>query len=344
MTANNIFAALESAGRAILGSDAKALENGKLFAARLGDRVPEAKREIRIVAQALTDGISTQLKMQSAERNLVKDRIVKRLEDQHGYRQELARQAVDLIDRLVNGETAVVAEPAVVNLTRNLEAKAAEVSGAAAQAAIQSASAAPPQVAATAPKVGKGMVMLALLIAGSTLIFPAPMMTAFAYSYSGKTYFDQNMSEVLVLSFWLATPFGLLIAANGFSGAKLAAYFLLASAVARLSILLIAKEAEAVDLGLLAGIIAGAGIALVVVKVIEARGAYLGAASAGGILALAALLLCTLGMQERLSSLMDSYVLNPWAFPAVIAGGAIGGLVSAATGKLFQRLSSRFSR
>jgi hypothetical protein len=337
MTAPDMFLALETAGRAILGSDEKALDNGKLFSARLGDRVPEAKREIRIIAQALADGVSTQLRGIPAERSLAKAQIVKRLEDQHGYRQELAQRAVDLIDRLVNGETAVpvaAAAPEIpaipsVNIAPNLITVA--------HAVTPTASDAPPKTVATSATGAKITHVLAFLMSLATMTFPSQSLHAFDYFLPTNDYFISNTQQVFVLSFWLALPFGLLIAAKGSSGAIWAAAYLSVVAIARVSSLAWFEEAKPVEFWASAGLLVGFCGAVLVAKLLEARGTFISAVSAGGVAALLTLLFCTLGRSQEIADRSFDYIFNPLTPPVAAVAGALGGLFSAAIARLIMR-------
>lgn len=112
MTETDPVAAVEAAAFAILAADPDALSSGKSFAARLGDRAPSARRENRILMQALADGASL-LRTATGDRQFVRAQLVTRLENEHGYRTDLAQWAVSLADRLIHGAGPAVHQPPV---------------------------------------------------------------------------------------------------------------------------------------------------------------------------------------------------------------------------------------
>lgn len=157
MTETDPLAAVEAAARAILEKDAKALDNPKTFGARLGDRAPAAKRDIRILAQTLADGAAGQLRAASGDRTLLKAQFAKRLEDQHGFRDDLARWAVDVVDRLIHGGAAPAAPiaPAPVSVPQPVDLTVAAPVPAAPAAAMPTAAMPTVAVEAQASPVGR---------------------------------------------------------------------------------------------------------------------------------------------------------------------------------------------
>ncbi len=106
--------AVAEAARAIIAADGiEALYNSRLFAARLGDRVPTAKRETRVLGQALADGVVSRIHEAGTGRKLILPQLASQIEDAHGYQRELTLWAVMLVDSLLSGETMPVTSPAL---------------------------------------------------------------------------------------------------------------------------------------------------------------------------------------------------------------------------------------
>ncbi len=105
--------AVAEAARAIIAADGiEALYNSRVFAARLGDRVPTAKRETRVLGQALADGVVSRIREAGAGRKLILPQLASQIEDAHGYQRELTLWAVMLVDSLLSGETMPMTSPA----------------------------------------------------------------------------------------------------------------------------------------------------------------------------------------------------------------------------------------
>jgi hypothetical protein len=100
-------AACEKAAAEGVPADAEA---ARRFTAALLDRVPDARLPVRVLAQALGDGLAREIARDIGDLGLLEARLSQRLETDHGYRADLSTWAVATIAAMARGEPAPRAE------------------------------------------------------------------------------------------------------------------------------------------------------------------------------------------------------------------------------------------
>lgn len=107
-------AACEKAAAEGVPADAEA---ARRFTAALLDRVPDARLPVRVLAQALADGLAREIARDIGDLGLLEARLSQRLEADHGYRADLSAWAVATIAAMARGEPAPRAEAPPVPAT-----------------------------------------------------------------------------------------------------------------------------------------------------------------------------------------------------------------------------------
>ncbi len=107
-------AACEKAAAEGVPADAEA---ARRFTAALLDRVPDARLPVRVLTQALADGLAREIARDAGDLGLLEVRLSQRLETDHGYRADLSAWAVATIAAMARGEPAPRAEAPPVPAT-----------------------------------------------------------------------------------------------------------------------------------------------------------------------------------------------------------------------------------